>query len=444
MAICGARHDFSLPQSAQHRRRVHSVPGKELKPQNLRRFTDPLTHQTSLTAQNIASFNHPIPLIPVPDLSSFIPRPYPYFEPVARGAYGDIYKCVYHDPDGDVKVAVKVTRPLNSDKDLWRELGIWKRLRHPNILKLMGITRHFGRSVALVSPWMVNGNLTSFLSKNNETLGLRDRLLLLRDIAAGLNYLHTFNFGADGHTCFNPIVHGDLTGNNVLIGNDRTAFLADFGLSGTLTQLPGMMRYLAMSRYHPGALRWLAPELYSAEDSACVVTTQSDIYSFGSIMLQVLTGNLPWPHLTHDFQICQAINRQTEHPRPTDAHVTDKCWNFIASCWSKAPIDRPSAKEVLQFIDDELVLYDRGNVNDGQHPALVPVSGYTPQVIGPIHQSPSPTPSPAPHSMLPPQIYSQLLHPVLLFHLLLYLLKYIRNQRCGTKLERWWWWWWWW
>lgn len=157
----------------------------------------------------------------------------------------------------------------------------------------MGTTRDFSLSVALVAPWIINGNLTSFLSQHNEILGLHDQLLLLRDIAAGLDYLHTFSFTVDdGQTYFNPVVHGDLTSNNVLIGSDRTAFLADFGLSGTLARFPGMS-YLAMSRHRPGALRWTAPELLSAEDSASAFTTQSDIYSFGSIMLQVLTGNLP-------------------------------------------------------------------------------------------------------------------------------------------------------
>jgi serine/threonine protein kinase len=80
--------------------------------------------------------------------------------------------------------------------------------------------------------------------------------------------------------------------NNVLIGSDGTAYLADFGLSGTLTQSPGMT-YLAKSDCHPGALRWSAPELFSVEESASAVTTQSDIYSYGSIMLQVSHSFVP-------------------------------------------------------------------------------------------------------------------------------------------------------
>ncbi|KAG1887236.1 kinase-like domain-containing protein [Suillus subluteus] len=210
---------------------------------------------------------------------------------------------------------------------------------------------------------------------------------MLHGIAAGLNYLHTFSINVDGNTYLNAVVHGGLTGSNVLIGRDRTPYLADFGLSGILTQLPGMT-YIAMMSCHPGALRWSAPELFSAEESASSVTTQSDIYSFGSIMLQVLTGNLPWSHLTREFQMYQVIMERKKHPCPADAHITGHHWNFMTSCWSKTAINRPSAEEALQFIDSELFLYDRGSVDGGQHLALVPVPGYMPPVIGTVGQSP--------------------------------------------------------
>jgi serine/threonine protein kinase len=211
----------------------------------------------------------------------------------------------------------------------------------------------------------------------------------LRDIAAGLNYLHTFSFTVDGHTYFNPVIHGDLTGNNILIGSDRTAYLTDFGLSGTLTQLPGMT-YLAKMSCHPGALRWTAPELFSVEEvaSASVVTTQSDIYSFGSIVLQVLTGNIPWPHLINAAAILRKVIFEEEiHPRPDDNRVTDQHWKFMTLCWSKEPDARPSAEKALRFIDGELVLYDQSSADSGQNPPLVPIPGCMSPVIGPLCRS---------------------------------------------------------
>ncbi|KAG2153970.1 kinase-like domain-containing protein [Suillus clintonianus] len=322
---------------------------------------DELNHHSSLyllkpprnkTLSNVAPSTQPIPPIPIPDdLTSFINRCCEY--PVSGGGYGDIYKCVYHGPDGDIDVAVKAIRSFVSAEVPRRELGIWKRLKHKNILKLMGTTRHFGPSVALVAPWIDNGSLTSFLSQNNGTLTLRDRLLLLRDIADGLNYLHTFSI--DGHAYSNAVVHGDLTGNNVLVGSDGTAYIADFGLSGTLEKSLGMT-YLVKMGCHPGALRWTAPELLD-EESASAVTAKCDMYSFGCIVLQVLTGDVPWPHLTSAFTICRKVSFQGEmHPRPDGDHIIDRHWNFMTHCWSKIPDDRPSAEEALQFIDSELAL----------------------------------------------------------------------------------------
>ncbi|KAG2743554.1 kinase-like protein [Suillus brevipes Sb2] len=153
-----------------------------------RRSTDVLA-PSSLTTPNIAPSTQPITPTPIPDLTKFITRCSPY--PICGGTYGNIYKCVYHGPEGDVEVAVKAIRPpfeLCNAEMFRRELGIWKRLRHSNILKFMGTASDFGDSVALVAPWMANGTLTSFLDQNNKTLRLHDRLLLLRDIAAGLRY----------------------------------------------------------------------------------------------------------------------------------------------------------------------------------------------------------------------------------------------------------------
>ncbi|KAG1735636.1 kinase-like domain-containing protein [Suillus paluster] len=218
-----------------------------------------------------------------------------------------------------------------------RELEILKRLQHPNILKFMGTTRSFGPPVALVAPWIFNGTLTSFLYKKNETLTLHDCLLLVRTLR---NFLD----------CALELI------NNVLIGSDRTAYLADFGLSETLTRSPSMT-YLAKMSRRPGAARWAAPEWLSVEESASEISTQSDIYCFGSIMLQVLTGNVPWLRLNNEFVIWLKVVEGEMHPRPDDC-VTDQQWNFMTRCWSKTPIERSSAQEALQFVDSELALYD--------------------------------------------------------------------------------------
>ncbi|KAG1726248.1 kinase-like domain-containing protein [Suillus paluster] len=301
-------------------------------------FAELLLNQPSpsSTAPSDIPFTQSIPQIPIPDLTRHITRCSQ--DPVDGGAYGNIYQCLYY---GYIMVAVKVFR---------RELGIWKRLQHSNILKFMGITRGFGSSVALVAPWIDNGTLTSFLKRNNGILTLHDRLLLVRtsrtfplcDIELTISWPSYM---------VQPLAS---TINNVLVGSNNTAYLADFGLSGTLTKSPGMT-YLAKMSCRPGALRWAAPELLSVDESAASApTTRSDIYSFGCIMLQVLTGDVPWHHLKIDFAIWSKVTVGEIYPRP--GCVTDRHWNFMTRCWSMTPTDRPSATEVLQFVDSKLAL----------------------------------------------------------------------------------------
>ncbi|KAI9459987.1 kinase-like domain-containing protein [Boletus coccyginus] len=83
-----------------------------------------------------------------------------------------------------------------------RELGIWSRLSHRNIVPFLGIAYGFGkqRSASLVSMWMPHGTLHTFLEAHDERLAVAHRLQLLLDIASGLDYLHSF-----------PMMHGDLS-----------------------------------------------------------------------------------------------------------------------------------------------------------------------------------------------------------------------------------------
>ncbi|KAG1905427.1 fungal-specific transcription factor domain-containing protein [Suillus fuscotomentosus] len=141
--------------------------------------------------------------------------------------------------------------------------------------------------------------------------------------------------------------------NNVLIDSERKAYLADFGLSGTFKKLAGMT-YLARMSCHPGAVRWTAPEILSGEESASAATTQSDMYSFGSIMLQVLTGDIPWRHLANNIAVSLKVVEGRIHPRPDDCFVTGQQWDFMTCCWSTTPIDRPPTEEAVQFVDSAL------------------------------------------------------------------------------------------
>ncbi|KIM73086.1 hypothetical protein PILCRDRAFT_733692 [Piloderma croceum F 1598] len=171
----------------------------------------------------------------------------------ACGGSADIWKGNWCKDTGNCKVAIKIVRVTGDSEDrhkimnkrLRKEILVWHELEHPNILPLLGIAYEFGRSrpMGMVCPWVDEGNLNGYLDRHRATLILRDRFRILCDVAAGLSYLHSLN-----------VVHGDLTGSNILFDDEGKALLADFGLSNIVVD-PFGPSYLTSSIIH----WWVCP-----------------------------------------------------------------------------------------------------------------------------------------------------------------------------------------
>ncbi|KAF9644320.1 kinase-like protein, partial [Thelephora ganbajun] len=136
-------------------------------------------------------------------------------DPFASGGYGDVYQGTL---EGE-KVCIKRVRvytqdgPQKSNKAFCQEAVMWRRMIHPNVLPLLGITT---APFQLISNWIPGGDLPQYIKKHPDA----DRLGLLSDIARGLCHLHSCN-----------VIHGDLKGRNVLVDNSGQACIADFGLA---------------------------------------------------------------------------------------------------------------------------------------------------------------------------------------------------------------------
>ncbi|KAI9573320.1 kinase-like domain-containing protein [Boletus coccyginus] len=223
---------------------------------------------------------------------------------------------------------------------LRRELGIWRRLNHINVVPFLGITYGFGMrdAISLVSLWMPNGPLHHFIAKHDHNLGLGHRLRFLLDIANGLDYLHSF-----------PVVHGDLNCNNVLLDADYTARLADFGYASLVGNIPEALIYLQRSTARQGALRWIAPEQVDPGETFNR-TSKTDIYSFGC----VLSGKQPWSEVRKDATVVLRLAKGDKPGRPESRTLGDSHWNLIQDCWSEIE-ERPTAEVIIstikQFLD---------------------------------------------------------------------------------------------
>jgi tRNA A-37 threonylcarbamoyl transferase component Bud32 len=202
--------------------------------------------------------------------------------PIALGGTSDIFygEWQIHVPK---KVAIKVLRTTNMNsvatvkRRLRREMDIWWKCRHRNIVPLFGFASDFSNLDALVSPWMKNGSAPAYIKANR--CNWNERLKLFGDVVAGLKYLHHFS---------PSIIHGDLKPANVLISDNGDACLCDFGLARVIYTSSGSSGFTTSN--FAGSVRYMAPELLDSEEDEedlPVVTVETDIYALGCIGAEV-------------------------------------------------------------------------------------------------------------------------------------------------------------
>lgn len=263
------------------------------------------------------------------------------------GTFSDVWKCVKRGGgSGTCYVAIKVIRLQSDDhlipqkaERLRSKVCEWMALKHEAVHPLLGFVCGFGPLPSLVSPWLDGGNLTRYL-KAHPDLSLDRRLQLLQRIAEGMHYLHS-----------QRILHGDLNGGNILLDTQGNPYITDYGL------LPLILEFRIspyISTPVGRAVRWVAPDLFQTppgEDGAKNnFTFEGDAYSFGSLMLQVLTGQVPYHYIERDEQVVYTIAQGLRPRRPSSQDIADEHWNFIQTCWAANPADRPSAEELVSFL----------------------------------------------------------------------------------------------
>ncbi|QRW11434.1 Tyrosine kinase family catalytic domain protein [Ceratobasidium sp. AG-Ba] len=275
-----------------------------------------------------------------PDVSDLIEPTSISSHPAARGAFGDVWRAKFRDGR---EIAIKSLRVYGNiaalgrhklEKNSVRELVVWSRLDHPNVLSLLGICV-FGGEIGMVAEWMPNGHVTEYSILHPEV----DKLRLICDIAAGLSYLHN-----------NGIVHGDLKGGNAVVAADGTCRLMDFGLAKLTEESLGVSTTSTLS----GTTRWMPHELINpAEGAAAIITPSTDIYALGMRCQEILTGHPPFIELKNDLQVMYAVIKGDLPMRPSteDApQLTDRLWDLMNWCWARDPSVRPGATIVLEML----------------------------------------------------------------------------------------------
>ncbi|XP_027174166.1 probable leucine-rich repeat receptor-like protein kinase At1g35710 [Coffea eugenioides] len=211
---------------------------------------------------------------------------------IGTGGYGSVYRAQL--PSGKV-VALKKLHRLegenpNFDKSFRNEADMLSKIRHRNIVKLFGFCLH-KRCMFLIYEYMERGSLFCILRDETEAVELDwiKRVNLIKGIASALSYLH--------YDCDPPIIHRDVSSNNILLNSQLEATLSDFGTARILELDSSNQTVIA------GTFGYMAPELAYT----MVVTEKSDVYSFGVVVLETLFGEHP-----QDFLSC--ISSQPNEP----------------------------------------------------------------------------------------------------------------------------------
>jgi len=276
---------------------------------------------------------------------------------LGRGSYGTVYAAEHN---GKPCVAKEMHSYLLSETSskhghleaCFKEINTLSILRHPSIVQFLGVyfkDKSPAPILVMERMWM---NLFNLLENHPEELPLLVKAHILYDVACGLQYLHGQN---------PPIVHRDLSANNVLVTECLEAKIGDLGQARALLNLAGQKLSTA-----PGNVAHMAPE---ALKHAPMYNSKMDIFSFGCTVLHTITELFPQP--TDKFEKSKTI--QDSYTKVSEIDRRKEFVDLVATkssllkqitilCLYEEPTNRPTASKICK----ELEKYSKGLETDSK------------------------------------------------------------------------------
>ncbi|KAI5598638.1 hypothetical protein POPTR_002G158950v4 [Populus trichocarpa] len=253
---------------------------------------------------------------------------------IGEGSYGEVYLVKWRGTE----VAAKTIRSsIASDprvrNTFLKELGLWQKLRHPNIVQFLGVLKHSDRLIFLTE-YLRDGSLYDILKRKGR-LDQETAVSYALDIARGMNYLHQHKPRA--------IIHRDLTPRNVLQDESGHLKVTDFGLS-KIAQEKDDQGYMMTGG--TGSYRYMAPEVYRRESYGKSV----DVFSFALIVHEIFQGG---PSNRTALPEHIADKRAFEDARPSLSSFVypDPIKMLLRECWHKNPESRPTFEEIISKLE---------------------------------------------------------------------------------------------
>nr|AVG22651.1 MAPKKK4 [Plasmodiophora brassicae] len=275
---------------------------------------------------------------------------------IGDGAFGEVFKGRLWGTD----VAIKKLKDSEVDDkvlaDLKNEVAILSQLRHPNVVLYIGACT-VPPNVCIVTEWCDRGSLYDIIYKQKAIIDTRKIIDIATGLAQGMSYLHSLE---------RSIIHRDLKSHNVLLDQNFTVKIADFGLSHVRELAeksphadPSAETDEAGGKYGVfGTPEWMAPEVM--EGSA--YTNKIDIYSFGVVLTELTARQIPlrdrykitsyvyadrWTSLKPFWKMVLAPPFQVLHRPRTPDWIGPTLTELINDCFNVLPSKRPTFMDII-------------------------------------------------------------------------------------------------
>ncbi|XP_066300785.1 uncharacterized protein [Branchiostoma lanceolatum] len=245
---------------------------------------------------------------------------------IGQGHFGDVREGLWKE---EVKVAVKSAKKGAMPDDLFlQEANTMTKLHHANIVQLLGVCTKED-PIYIITEFVCNGSLEGYLKgEHGKRLSLVHQIDMATQVAAGMEYLES-----------NSVIHRDLRAANVLVGNRNLCKVADFGMARLRVES------IYVSKRNVMPFRWTAIEAIDQKE----FTSQSDVWSFGILMTEILTkGRMPYADIKDNDGVIAQVRHGYRMPPEDD--WPEPLYEIMQRCWLKEPNERPT------FIDLNRIL----------------------------------------------------------------------------------------
>ncbi|XP_007901525.1 RAF proto-oncogene serine/threonine-protein kinase [Callorhinchus milii] len=253
---------------------------------------------------------------------------------IGSGSFGTVYKGKWH---GDVAVKIlKVTDPTPEQLQAFRnEVQVLRKTRHVNILLFMGYMTTF--NLAIVTQWCEGSSLYKHLHVQDTKFQTFQLIDIARQAAQGMDYLHAKN-----------IIHRDMKSNNIFLHEGLTVKIGDFGLATVKSRWSGSQQV----EQPTGSILWMAPEVIRMEE-VNPYSFQSDVYSYGIVLYELMTGDLPYSHVNNRDQIIFMVGRGFLTPDLSKLYKNcpKTMKRLVSDCVSREKEQRPLFPQILASVE---------------------------------------------------------------------------------------------